>query len=68
MLTGYIQKKLRQAKYKLLEDGTYFGEIPGLKGVWANSDLLEDCRKQLEEVLGEWVLLEVTWARNPENS
>ena len=59
MLTEYIQKKLRQAKYKLLEDGSYFGEIPGLKGVWANASALEDCRKQLQEVLEEWILLKV---------
>ncbi|MBI3896546.1 MAG: type II toxin-antitoxin system HicB family antitoxin [Acidobacteria bacterium] len=59
MLTEYIQKKLRQAKYKILKDESYFGEIPGLKGVWASAGTLEDCRKQLQEVLEEWILLEV---------
>ena len=59
MLSEYIAKKLASAKYKILGDGTYFGEIPGLKGVWANAETLEDCREQLREVLEEWVLLKV---------
>lgn len=37
MLNEYISKKLKQARYKRLNDGTYFGEIPGLKGAWANA-------------------------------
>ena len=59
MLSEYIGKKLAAAKYKILDDGSYFGEIPGLKGLWANADTLEDCREQLREVLEEWVLLKV---------
>lgn len=35
MLTEYIARKLNQAKYKILDDSSYFGEIPGLQGVWA---------------------------------
>ncbi len=57
MLTEFIIKKLKAAKYKLLKDRTYFGEIPDLKGVWANARNLEDCRRELREVLEEWVLL-----------
>lgn len=55
----YVDKKLREAKYKLFEDGTYFGEIPGLNGVWANAKNLEDCRDELREVLKDWLLLKV---------
>jgi hypothetical protein len=33
MLTGYIQKALEKALYKVLEDGTWFSEIPGFQGV-----------------------------------
>lgn len=47
------------ARYKLLKDGTYFGEIPGVKGVWANTKNLEGCREELREVLEDWVLLKV---------
>ena len=60
MLVDFVQKKMEQAKYKLLEDGTYFGEIPGLRGVWGNAKTLEDCRRELQEVLEDWLLLKVS--------
>ena len=59
MLTEFIAKKLKEARYKLLKDGIYFGEIPSLKGVWANARNLEDCRKELQEVLEDWLLLQI---------
>lgn len=59
MLSEFVSKKLREAKYKLLKDGSYFGEIPGLKGVWANAKNLEDCREELREVLEDWLLLKI---------
>ncbi|MBI3335452.1 MAG: type II toxin-antitoxin system HicB family antitoxin [Candidatus Portnoybacteria bacterium] len=60
MLTEYIEKKLYTARYKILGDGKYFGEIPGLQGVWASAKTLEDCRKELREVLEEWIILKLT--------
>lgn len=59
MLTQFIDKKLAIARYKLLKDGSYFGEIPELKGVWANAKNLEDCRKELQEVLEGWLVLKM---------
>ncbi|MFQ5661737.1 MAG: type II toxin-antitoxin system HicB family antitoxin [Candidatus Paceibacteria bacterium] len=59
MLSEFIEKQLKKAKYKILEDRTYFGEIPGLKGVWANAKNLDNCRKELREVLEDWLLLKV---------
>lgn len=59
MFSEFIEKKLRAARYKLLKDGSYFGEIPGFKGVWADADNLEDCRKELREVLEDWLLLKI---------
>jgi predicted RNase H-like HicB family nuclease len=59
MLTEYIAKQLGRAKYKILPDGTYFGEIPGLRGVWADAETLEQCRKELQEVLEGWLLLKI---------
>ncbi len=59
MLNEFIAKKLKDAQYKLLEDGSYFGEIPGIRGVWANAKSLEDCREELREVLEDWLLLKV---------
>jgi predicted RNase H-like HicB family nuclease len=57
MLIEYIDKKLKQARYKLLDDGTYFGKIPGVRGVWANARTKDDCRKELREVLEGWMIL-----------
>ena len=57
MLTAYINEAMSHAAYKILEDGTYFGEVPGLQGVWANAASLEACRRELQEVLEGWLIL-----------
>ncbi|MBU2509427.1 type II toxin-antitoxin system HicB family antitoxin, partial [Patescibacteria group bacterium] len=54
MLSEFIAKNLKKARYKILDDNTYFGEIPGLDGVWANAKNLEDCRAELQDVLEGW--------------
>ena len=60
MLVRYINSAMRRAKYEILpDDGTYYGEIPGFQGVFANATTLEDCREQLQEVLEDWILLSV---------
>jgi predicted RNase H-like HicB family nuclease len=64
MLTEYIQKALEKAHYKVLEDGTWFAEIPGFQGVWANAATVEECRRELTEVLEEWLILKIR-DRNP---
>jgi predicted RNase H-like HicB family nuclease len=43
----------------MLEDGTWFVEIPGFEGVWANGNTVEDCRLELIEVLEEWLILKL---------
>jgi predicted RNase H-like HicB family nuclease len=61
MLTNYIRATMRQARYEILPgDGTFYGEIPGFDGVYANADTLEACREELEEVLEEWILFRVS--------
>ena len=59
MLSEFIEKKIRSARYKILQDGSYFGEIPGLKGVWADANNLEDCRKELKSALEDWILVKL---------
>ncbi|MEK7209166.1 MAG: type II toxin-antitoxin system HicB family antitoxin [Patescibacteria group bacterium] len=59
MLSKFIAKKLRQARYKLLKDGSYFGVISGVRGVWSNAKNLEDCRTELQEVLEDWLFLKL---------
>jgi predicted RNase H-like HicB family nuclease len=61
MLTGYIRAALGRARYEILaEDGSYYGEIDGFTGVYADASTLEQCRNELEEVLEEWILFRVS--------
>lgn len=57
MLTSYIRAAMRLAKYEILEDHTYYGEIPGFQGVWANAETLEACREELQSALEDWLIL-----------
>ncbi|MBW1692242.1 MAG: type II toxin-antitoxin system HicB family antitoxin [Deltaproteobacteria bacterium] len=59
MIIDYCQKALEKAEYKKLEDGTWFAEIPGFRGVWANGKSVEECRKELITVLEEWLVLKL---------
>lgn len=54
MLTEFIEKKLKFARFKKLGDGTYFGYIPAFKGVWSNARTIARCRLELREVLEDW--------------
>ena len=61
MLSRYLQAALRRARYEILsDDGCYYGEVPGLDGVWAKGATLESCRDELAEVVEEWILLSVS--------
>ena len=60
MLTEYIDAAMHQAVYEILQDDCLqYGEIPGLLGVWATAATLEQCHKQLQEVLEDWLLLSI---------
>lgn len=58
MIQEYLHKAMEAAHYELLEDDEgFYGEIPGATGVWATGSTLEACRKELSEVLEEWILI-----------
>ncbi len=58
MLASYIEQAMEKAVYKIMEsEGTYWGEIPGLQGVWARHATLEGCRRELREALSDWIAL-----------
>lgn len=58
MLIQYIQAALEHAKYEIIDDEEpYFGEVSELQGVWASGKTLEECRKNLEEVIDEWIII-----------
>jgi len=59
ILTAFVETAMHEARYKMLEDGTFFGEIPSCPGVWANEKTLEVCRDVLREVLEKWLILKL---------
>ncbi len=59
MILEYCEKAMDKAEYKKLEDGTWFSEIPGFQGVWANGNTVEECRRELITVLEEWLILKL---------
>jgi len=63
MISSFLDSKLKNASYKILGDNSYFGEIRGIRGVWASSKNLENCRKELKEVLEDWVILRLKEGR-----
>lgn len=61
MLTEYIRATMKKARYEILpDDNSFYGEIPGFDGVYANADTLEACRDELEEVLEEWIFFRIS--------
>ncbi len=59
MFNEYLDKAMHHANYEQIEDGTYFGRIPGFKGVWANKPTEQECCEELRDVLEGWVLLNI---------
>jgi len=58
MLASYIDQAMERAIYEIIEDeGTYWGEIPGLQGVWARHATLQGCRRELREAVSDWIAL-----------
>ena len=59
LIRQYVDEALKMARYDKLDGGTFYGEVPRLRGVMATASTLERCREQLAEVIEEWVLIRV---------
>lgn len=60
MLSQYIQAAMEQAHYEIIQDEEpYYGEIPGIEGLWATGKNLEECRKNLLDSLEDWLLFSI---------
>ena len=58
MIVEYIEAALARANYEIIRDEEpYYGEVPGLKGVWATGKTLEECRRKLAEVIEGWIII-----------
>ena len=56
-LSAYLEAALGLARYDKLEDGTFAGEIPKLKGVVAFGSTLRGCEHELRSTLEDWLLV-----------
>lgn len=57
MINDYIAQALSHARYEVIEDEEpYYGEVPGLAGVYATGRSLEECRENLKNVIEGWIL------------
>ena len=59
-----MRSALKAAKYERLENGSYYGEIPGFQGLWANAATADDAKVELEKALEDWILFSV-WHHLP---
>ena len=59
MLRNYLDAAIKNAEYKKLKDGSWYGAIKGFQGVWSNASTVEECRSELIEVLEEWLRLKI---------
>ena len=58
MLAHFLDVAMEMAKYEIIEDdASYWGEIPGLQGVWARHQTLAGCQRELREALSDWIAL-----------
>ncbi len=59
MIVEYINAALARATYERIEDKRhpYYGQVRGLKGVWATGKTLEECRNHLAEVIEGWLIV-----------
>jgi predicted RNase H-like HicB family nuclease len=56
-ITAYIEAALELARYDKLDDGSFAGEIPKLKGVAAFGCTLRECENKLRSTLEDWILV-----------
>jgi len=58
MILQYIEKALAHARYDGIRDEEpWYGEVPELPGVWATGKTLEECRRNLIEVIDGWIIV-----------
>jgi len=61
VISQYISAALARAHYEVLENGEgFYGSIPELTGVWAQSLTLEECREELKAALEDWLLFSLS--------
>ena len=58
MIMEYIEAALNKARYDMMKDKEpFYAAVPGLEGVYATGKTLEECRKNLTEVIDGWLVV-----------
>ncbi|MGZ4256547.1 MAG: type II toxin-antitoxin system HicB family antitoxin [Gaiellaceae bacterium] len=59
LLQRYASAAVRAAELSQRDDGSWFAEVPGLEGVWAEGASHREALDELEEVVFEWTILKI---------
>ena len=59
MVSQYVAAASDRAQSRFVDDGTFVATVRGLRGVVATGPTLEACRRELAEVIEEWILVRV---------
>ncbi|TVR35882.1 MAG: type II toxin-antitoxin system HicB family antitoxin [Spirochaetaceae bacterium] len=60
MIHEYIQAALNRAHYEMIDDEEpFYGEVRELPGVYASGITLEECRRNLADVVEGWLILSI---------
>ena len=63
-ITAYIEAALELARYDKLEDSSFAGKIPKLKGVAAFGKSLRECEGELRSTFEDWILVGLKLGHN----
>ena len=56
----YIQAALNRAHYEIIDDKEpFFGEVREMPGVYASGITLEECRRNLADVVEGWLIVSI---------
>lgn len=55
LVLSYAELAADHARYEQLEDGSWFADVVGLDGAWAEGDTPTDARSELVRVIEGWV-------------
>jgi len=55
ILAAYIDMALSHAEFDKLDDGSFYGRIPGCKGVIVFGKTRCECENKLQPVLEDWI-------------
>jgi predicted RNase H-like HicB family nuclease len=51
----YLNAAMKKAEFEQMENGDYFGSIPGFDGLWASGHTREEAARDLYSALDGWI-------------